>query len=185
MFPGGMFPKSKKYWEYKKRIWDWERSRLEMKKKIIWRGILGFPLGITIGYVITIIISLIWADGYYMSCHPELISVMGNEMNAVLVQAVFCGLLGTGFAAASAIWEVEHWGIAKQTGIYFFVVSVLMMPTAYVTYWMEHSWMGFFSYYGIFILIFVMIWMVQFAIGKRNVKKLNADLYRRKNQIMR
>ena len=30
-----------------------------MKKQMILRGLLGFPLGIAIGYVITIIISLI------------------------------------------------------------------------------------------------------------------------------
>ena len=44
-----------------------------MKKKIILRGALGFPLGIAVGYVITICTSLIWADGYYSPCVPELI----------------------------------------------------------------------------------------------------------------
>lgn len=155
---------------------------VKMKKKIIWRSILGFPIGITIGYIITIIISFIWAGGYYVSCHPGLISVMGNEIKAVLVQAVFCGLLGTGFAAASVIWDVEHWGIVKQTGIYFLVITVIMMPIAYMTYWMEHSLTGFLSYFGIFVFLFVVIWMVQFIIGKRNVKKMNADLYRKKNE---
>ena len=152
-----------------------------MKKKIILRSMLGFPVGITIGYVISIIISFIWAGGYYVSCEPELISAMGNEINAVLLQAVLCGLLGTGFAAASIIWEVEHWGIAKQTGIYFLVICMIMMPIAYVTYWMEHSLKGFLSYFGIFVLIFVVIWVIQFRIGKQDVKKMNANLYKAKN----
>ena len=49
-----------------------------MKKKIIKRSLLGFPLGITMGYLITILISLGWANGYYSPCVPELISLMGN-----------------------------------------------------------------------------------------------------------
>ena len=38
-----------------------------MKKKLLLRGALGFPIGIAIGYVITICISLMWAGGYYLS----------------------------------------------------------------------------------------------------------------------
>ncbi len=151
-----------------------------MKKKIILRGALGFPFGITIGYFITILISLIWANGYYSPCVPELISIMGNEINAVILQALLCGLLGIGCAASSVIWEIESWSMVKQTGIYFGIISVIMMPIAYFTYWMEHSIMGFLSYFGIFILIFIIIWIIQFIIGKHTVKKMNANLYKTK-----
>jgi len=30
-------------------------------------------------------------------------------------------------------------GIAKQTGIYFLILSLTMFPIAYITHWMEHS----------------------------------------------
>lgn len=150
-------------------------------KKIILRGALGFPVGITVGYAITIVLSLIWANGYYAPCVPELISVMGNEIRAVILQALLCGLLGTGFGAASVIWEVEHWGIVKQTGIYFAVVSMVMMPVAYAAYWMEHSLGGFAGYFGIFVFIFAVVWAVQFFAGKRDVKTLNERLARTKD----
>lgn len=152
-----------------------------MKKQIIWRSILGFPIGITIGYLITIFISLIWANGYYSPCVPELISVMGNEINAVILQAALCGLLGIGFSVSSVIWKIEHWGIVKQTGIYFLIVSLVMMPIAYFLYWMEHSFIGFLSYFGIFVLIFVIVWIIQVIIGKSIVKKMNVNLYKTKN----
>ena len=77
-----------------------------MKKKIIKRSLLGFPLGITLGCLITILISLGWANGYYSPCVPELIEIMGNEINAVILQTILCGILGTGFAAGSVIWEI-------------------------------------------------------------------------------
>lgn len=152
-----------------------------MKKKIILRGVFGIPLGITIGYLITIFFSLIWANGYYSPCVPELIAATGSEINAVIVQTLFCALLGIGFGAGSVIWEIESWSIVKQTGIYFVVVSVIMMPIAYLSYWMEHSIKGFLSYAGIFVLIFIIIWVIQFTIGKYTVKKMNANLYKSKS----
>lgn len=148
-----------------------------MKKKIVLRSILGFPIGIAIGYIITIFISLIWAEGYYSPCVPELISTMGNEINAVALQALLCGLLGAGFAAGTVIWETENWSILKQTGIYFIIISVIMLPIAYFMYWMEHSVAGFFVYFGIFVLIFALIWIIQFAAGKHNVRKMNESLH--------
>ena len=142
------------------------------------RGALGFPLGIAIGYIITIFISLGWANGYYVSCAPELIAAMGNEINAVIFQTLLCGLLGVGFAASSVIWEIEHWSLVKQTGIYFAIISVLMMLIAYFSYWMEHSVIGILSYFGIFVLIFILIWTTQVVIGKYTVKKMNSNLYK-------
>ena len=147
-----------------------------MKKKIITRALLGFPVGIAVGYVITILLSLGWADGQYLPCMPELTAVMGTEIHAVLAQAILCGILGTGFATASVIWEIEHWSLVLQTGIYFLVISVIMLPIAYVSYWMEHSITGFFIYFGIFALVFAIVWITQFLIGKHNVKKLNEKL---------
>lgn len=155
-----------------------------MKKKIFLRGILGFPIGVTLGYFITIVLSLIYANEYYSPCVPDLISIMGSEIYAVLVQALLCGLLGTGFAAASVIWEIDHWGIVKQTGIYFIISSVIMMPIAWITYWMEHSVSGVLKYFGIFVLIFVLIWIIQFVIGKNDVKRMNENLDKKNKNII-
>ena len=152
-----------------------------MKKQILLRGMLGFPLGLAMGYLITIFISLTVSDGRYYPCVPELAAVMGNEINAVLLQAVLCGILGAGFGACSVIWQIESWGILKQTGIYFSIISVIMLPTAYVSYWMEHSLQGILSYFGIFLLIFAAVWLVQYMAAMHNVKKLNETLIKRRD----
>ena len=152
-----------------------------MKKQILLRGMLGFPLGLAMGYLITIFISLTVSDGRYYPCVPELAAIMGNEINAVLLQAVLCGILGAGFGACSVIWQIESWGILKQTGIYFSIISVIMLPTAYVSYWMEHSLKGILSYFGIFVLIFATVWIVQYAAARHNVRKMNETLYSRQD----
>lgn len=150
-----------------------------MKKKIFLRSISGFPLGLSMGYVISIILSLIWAKGYYSPCAPELTAMVGSEIHAVILQALLYGILGAGFGASSVIWEMEAWGLVKQTGIYFLIVSVIMMPVAYISYWMEHSVKGVLRYFGIFAFIFIIVWMIQYARARRHVKKMNEALYQR------
>lgn len=147
-----------------------------MKKRIFLRALLGFPLGIAYGYCITIILSLAFSDGAYYSCVPALVNTMGSESNAVLFQALLCGLLGSAFAASSIIWEMDNWSIAKQTGIYFLIASLVMMPIAYFTNWMEHTILGFALYFGIFVLIFIVVWATQYWIIRNKIKKMNEKL---------
>lgn len=155
-----------------------------MIKKIILRGVSGFPLGLAIGYTISIITSLIWGGGYYAPCVPELAQMMESEIGAVMLQAFLCGMLGAGCAAGSVIWEVETWGLAKQTGIYFILISVIMMPIAYITYWMEHSVKGVLSYFAMFACIYAIIWIVQYAIIRHHIKKMNETLHHQNRETL-
>ena len=70
-------------------------------------------------------------------------------------------------------------GIRKSAGIFGAYVSVIMMPIAYVLHWMEHSLKGVLSYFGIFLIIFIIIWIIQYAVAKHNVKKLNETLHKK------
>ena len=110
-----------------------------MKKKILMRGLFGLPTGIAIGFVITLIISICIGNGSFYPVTPELIDATGNELNAVILQTVLCAIMGAGFAAASIIWELDSWSLAKQSGIYFMIISVIMLPIAYFTNWMKHT----------------------------------------------
>lgn len=144
-----------------------------MKKKIWLRGLLGFPLGIAVGHVISLIISLGWGEGAFLPCVPELIRWMGSEAGAVAFQTALCGLLGAVCGGASVIWEMENWSIVQQTGIYFAVLSAGMLPIAYLTHWMEHTAAGILSYFLIFLLIFAGMWLLQYGIWRIKIKKLN------------
>ena len=144
-----------------------------MKNQIIKRGLVGFPVGIAIGFVITLIISACIRDGSYYPVTPELIGSMGNELNAVILQTVLCGIMGSGFAMASVIWELDSWSLAKQSGIYFLIACIIMFPIAYIANWMKHSIAGVLSYVCIFIVIFVVVWITQYLSWKRRIKKMN------------
>ena len=86
-----------------------------MKKEMMKRALLGFPLGITWEYFITLIISLGWGNGYYTRCVPSLIETVGTEIGAVMLQSTLCGFAGMIFGAASVIWEIESWSICNHT----------------------------------------------------------------------
>lgn len=146
-----------------------------MKKSCVLRALLGFPLGISIGFVISILGSLKFGNGYYNPCTPELIESMGSEINAVIFQTALSGILGSVFAASSIIWEIDNWSIAKQTGIYFAITAFTMMPIAYYAKWMERSG-GFIAYFGVFVLIFAIVWIIQYLIWKKRIEKMNRSI---------
>ena len=148
-----------------------------MKKKVILRGLFRLPVGIAIGFVITLLISICIGDGAFYPVTPELIQMMGNQLNAVILQTILCAILGVGFAMASVIWEIDSWSLAKQSGVYFLVISVVMLPIAYFANWMKHSIAGVLSYVGIFVMFFAAVWISQYLLWKRRIKKMNARIH--------
>lgn len=150
-----------------------------MKKKIAARAALGFPIGIAIGNIITVIASLIYGGGRYFVCTEEFIDLIGNEAAAAAVQTLLCGIMGMGYAAASVIWEADNISLLKQTIICFLIYSAILFPIAYVANWMEHSVIGVIIYIGVFAATFALIWVIQFFMWKRKVQSINAMLKKR------
>ena len=147
-----------------------------MKKEFARRVFVGLLGGIVISYLITIGISLAIGDGSYYPCVPSLIERFGNEVTAIIIQTVLSAVLGAGFAGGSIIWEMDKWSLLKQTSIYFGIVSVLMMTIAYICEWMEHSVKGILSYFGIFVAIFIAVWIVQYLIWKVRVSRIKEKI---------
>lgn len=144
-----------------------------MKKRLIGCVLRGFPLGIAIGFVVTLINSINVWDGSFYLVTQELIDMMGNELNAVILQTVLWGIMGFGFSMTSVIYEIDSWSLARQTGIIFAVVCIAVLPAAYIANWMEHSIGGVLSYVGKFIATFVVIWIITYLKWKRRIKKMN------------
>lgn len=150
-----------------------------MKNQMLLRGLFGFPIGIAIGNMISIIISAIIGDSGFHFCAPSLIEFMsGNAFNAALFQFILSGILGSVFAASSVIWDLDHWSFSKQTGTYFLITACAMMPIAYVTHWMEHSLSGFVSYFLIFVVIFFITWIIQYLFWRKKIRQLNQKVGR-------
>lgn len=146
-----------------------------MKKKVLLRCILGAPIGLAISTMITIFCSLMANDGTYYPVVPELISDFGTEINAVLIQAIFALIYGAVFGGVSVIWETD-WSILKMTVTHLIICSVGTFPIAYLMRWIDHSMAGVLKYFGIFIVIYVIIWGSQYTGMKRKVQAMNEKI---------
>ncbi len=153
-----------------------------MKRKVLFRGLLGAPLGLAISTMITIIISLCVGDGRFYPVVPELTSSCGTELNAVLLQTACSLLYGASWGSASVIWEQERWSLLRQSGTHLLVVSLTSLPIAYVTYWMEHSVSGILIYFGTFFGIYLIIWLIQYGAVRRRVREMNESVRRQKER---
>lgn len=149
-----------------------------MKKNFILKGLLGAALGISIGHIVTVIISIFIYDGSFYSVTPHLIKITGSELNAVLLQTLLYCIMGGGFAMASIIWDIDSWSLAKQTGIYFTISCILMFPISYFAGWMAHTLTGIVLYVLTFVTIFIIIWIIQYVIWKNRIRKLNDKIRR-------
>ena len=149
-----------------------------MKKNnyIVFRIMIGFPGGVFISFVISIIISLIVGEGQYFATAPSLIGQMGNEINAVLLQFGLAGIYGAIWAGSSVIWENEDWSLFKMTAVHFLITSISTFPIAYFTHWMDHSLAGMLSYFAIFIGIYAGIWAVLYGVWRKRVMQLDAKI---------
>ncbi|HUM84531.1 MAG TPA: DUF3021 domain-containing protein [Lachnospiraceae bacterium] len=148
-----------------------------MRKKILLRCLIGAPIGLAISTLITIIISLTVGDGNYYPVVPELVSDCGNEMNAVLLQALLSLLYGAAWAGASVIWEMENWSILLQTVTHLVICSLATFPIAYFMRWMKHTASGILLYFGIFFAIYLIIWLSQYSSMKKRVEEINRKIH--------
>lgn len=92
------------------------------------------------------------------------------NLKAVILQTVLCAIMAASFAAASVVWELDSWSLAKQSGVYFLIISIITLPVAYFANWMKHSLAGVLSYAEIFTAIFVVVWISQHLLWKAILK---------------
>lgn len=145
-------------------------------QKALLRGIIGFPIGVTIGYAITIFASLAVGGGNYSPVVPAMADMCGSEIAAVMLQFILCGIMGMVFAAMSVAWESERLNLAAQSALHFVVSVSTMIPIAYVCFWMEHSWGGVLSYIGVFMGIYASMWVVMYLIYRSHVNQINKKI---------
>ena len=145
-------------------------------KKIVSRVLYSFPIGISCSVGISLFLSLRFGEGKYYPFAASLVFFTGSEVKAMLMQTILSGILGSVFGGMSFIWAIERWSILKQTAVYFLSVSIPMMGISYLLYWMEHSLNGFLLYFLIFVMVFFVVWLFNFAIYWFKVRRINQEL---------
>jgi len=148
-------------------------------KKIIKRCLIGAPIGLAISIVITILHSYAAGDGSYYAVVPALIGDCGSEINAVTLQAAVSMLYGAAWAGASAIWENEGWSLMRMTVTHLLVCAAATFPAAFFLRWMERSAKGVLLYFGMFAVIYAIIWISQYGAMKKKIDAINSKISER------
>jgi hypothetical protein len=148
-----------------------------MIKAILLRGLYGFPLGVFIGYTITMVISLFKAtEGQYLPVVPSLTAQWGTEIAAVGVQFLLMGVLGAVSAASALVWENDNLNLLQQTTLHFFILSPTMLLVAYLAHWMHPSLAGAAAYFAVFAAIYLAMWLVYYWVWKYRIRALDHKL---------
>lgn len=154
-----------------------------MKKNGFWaKALMGVPIGITIGYLITVVGSAIAApDNVYSPVVPAFAEAMGGQIQAVGLQTLLCAVMGFTFGGMRVVFDKDDWSMLKQTLVYFLVTGTVAIVSAYVCCWMEHTVWGVVRYLLIFIAVFLVVWFILYSLARRDAGELNAGL-KNKNQ---
>lgn len=147
-----------------------------MKKKLLFRSLLGAPIGVLVSLIVTIIISLCTGHGEYYPAPHELMDWCGSEVTAVIVQLVCSLAVGAIGGGSSVIWDMEKWSLTKQTLIHFAVLVIGFVPVSYVLNWMPHYLYGALGYIGAFIAVYLIMWISIYFSVKAKIKKMNKRL---------
>lgn len=148
-----------------------------MKKKILFRSLLGAPIGVLVSLIITIIFSLSMGNGeYFPAPHELIVWCGGNATIAVIVQTICSLFVGAVCGGSSVIWEIEKWSLLKQTLIHFVVIAVPFFGIGYILNWMPHYLYGALGYVGGFVVVYLLMWCSIYFSIKAKIKKMNKRL---------
>lgn len=148
-----------------------------MKKKLLFRGLIGAPIGVTVSLIITIVFSLSMGHGEYFPASHDLIDWFGGNATAAVIVQMICSLLvGAICGASSVIWEIEKWSLLKQTLIHFAVIAVPFFGIGYFMNWLPHHIYGAFGYIGGFVAVYSIMWISIYLSIKSKIDKMNKRL---------
>lgn len=145
-------------------------------KKAFLRGFVGAPIGVTIGYGITVVMALAFGGGEFSPVVPAMIEAFGTESVAVAAQFGLMCLMGFMFGFASCAWEMEGWSLLKQTVIHFCSITPTTLFIAWACHWAEYTPGGLWGYFAIFVAIYVVIFVIEMLAARAKVKRANQKM---------
>ncbi|MGN4124608.1 DUF3021 domain-containing protein [Lysinibacillus sphaericus] len=148
-----------------------------MRKDIVIRFVGGFLIGVTIGQIVQLCISLGLGQESYLAVVPNFRALFASETIAVCTQIFLTGMIGVTFAMAALVFEIARWGMLKQYIVHFCVTASVWIPIV-MFLWMPKTVANIFSLLASFIGTYIVTWLMQYQLSKRDIEKINAILER-------
>lgn len=140
----------------------------ELFKKAVFFGALGCIMGLAIGIVL-------WLVG-----DPSASSARADISNLILYLVV-SGVYGMIAMGSSVVYDIEEWSIAKATTTHFIVTLVGFYALGMIEGWLQFGDAVFCIMTISFVVIYFVIWFVQYLSFKRVVQNMNNDLKKMKD----
>ena len=140
----------------------------EIRKKMLLLALRGFFLGVLVGIAIMFAEVSFWGadmpDMAYLIRHLILSGVVGLVPNAAVV-----------------MYEIEEWSIARATITHFVVTFGTLYAVAFVQGWFVPWSIGFWIMTVVCLVMYIIIWLIQYLIYKRQIRKMNEELQKWKS----
>ena len=145
-----------------------------MAKNIFRRCLLGAPTGLMIFTFIALFFAHLSGDGelrvgYY------LVRVYGSEVNALTALVLSSMAIGMVWSAASVIFDTD-WNLLAQTVLHGICCVIPSVAIAWGVYWIPHTLDGLVQYVTIFVVIYVLIWIIQYLSIRRRLRQFNTKI---------
>jgi len=149
-----------------------------VRKDLLIRILGGFIIGAILGQVVQFFISLGIAQESYVWVVPEFRALFTSESIAIMTQVLLTGLIGLTFALAALFFEIARWGMLKQYIVHFFVTAIIWIPIVMIL-WMPKTMTNIISVLASFFGTYVVTWLLQYKLSKRDIEQINAMLIER------
>ncbi|CAM3100834.1 DUF3021 domain-containing protein [Staphylococcus argensis] len=150
------------------------------------RGILrSSMLGIMIGLGLSLIFSFIFGHDHYYPQSP--VSTMGqiyyahlNEPMIMLISIILWALVGILFFVGGLLYERTEWSLWKITIVHFILMLGGFFPLAILAGWFPLKVAPIVSFVVLYIIIYSIIWLIQYQRNKKYVAEINRALNQRR-----
>ncbi len=141
----------------------------ELKKQALQKAVVGCVLGLLVGL------------GFSLLSKGER-SFLGLEgAAATALYFLISGLYGALSMGSSVVYGIEEWSIFRATMTHFLMViagfAVLMWCIS-GSFW---RYVSFWIMLAIMVVVYVLIWLIQYLAYRRRVEKINGELRRWKS----
>ncbi|MEH7459975.1 hypothetical protein CON65_00780 [Bacillus pseudomycoides] len=148
-------------------------------KNLFSRVVGGFVIGVIIGQIVQILISLKLGQGEYMPVVDHFRSFFVSEVTAVTVQIMLTGIIGVTFATSALIFDIVKWSLLKQYIVHFCITALVWGPIVMIL-WMPKTFISTLIFFISFLGTYVVTWAIQYMISKNDIKQINAAIQSKK-----
>ncbi len=130
---------------------------MELRNKFIINSLVGFILGMLVGIVI-------W-----------MIPPVNSEGRSLLVHVIVSGIHGLIPCGAATVYQIESWGLTKQTVVHAGVTLATILCIEIPMKWWKPGREMLIALF-VYVVIYVIIWLVNYLYWKHTVMEINRQL---------